>query len=75
MDHPLSKSVVAAARIMASGSNLPVANALALMKEIAPFRGQYAALSIAYFSCDDIDESLEPRDKEIRAEWDAEIDN
>lgn len=72
MDHPLSNSVASVARIMANGSDIPVPNAAALIEEIAPFREQYAALSIACFSYNDLDGLLEVRDSEIRGEGDVE---
>ena len=71
MDHPLTKYVVPAARVMASGSFLSVKEALALMNEVAPFEGLYGALSIAYLSCDDVDGELAIQERKIRANWEA----
>lgn len=71
MDHPLSSTVASVARGMAFGSDYPVPSAAALMEKIASYEGQYAALSIAYLSCDDTDDLLGVRDSEIRAKWAA----
>lgn len=71
-EHPLAQIVVPVARLMAKGSHCwPVDQAAALMEKIAPFKGLYSALNVAYFSCDDVDELLEVRWKEIHAEWEA----
>ena len=72
MDHPLSGPVVSAARVMASGSHYSDPSSAELMEKIALFEGQYAALSIAYMSCDDANNLLSVREKEIRAKWEAE---
>ena len=69
VDHPLAEAVVPVARLMAGGSMQSVDAALELMARIAPFEGQYSALSIAYFSCDDVHEVLEAPDKKIRSDW------
>jgi len=69
--HPLVPSVVKAARTIAMGSNQSVNEALQLMKEVAPFRGQYCALNIAYYSCDDIDGEIEAAKDEICRLWEC----
>jgi len=71
MNHPLSGPIVSAARVMVSGSHQSVASAADLMEKVALFEGQYAALSIAYMSCDDEDDLLGVRENEIRAKWEA----
>lgn len=69
VDHPLAEGIVPVARLMAGGSMQSVDAALELMGQIAPFKGQYSALSIAYFSCADVHEVLEAPDKKIRSDW------
>lgn len=71
MDHPLSASVVSVARIIASGSECSVSAAAALMEKVAQYEGQYAALSIAFMSCDDSDNLLGARESEIRTQWET----
>ena len=71
MDHPLSAPVVSVARIIASGSECSVPAAAALMEKVAQYKGQYAALSIAYMSCNDSDNLLEARESDIRTQWGA----
>jgi len=39
------------------------------MMIVAPYRGQYAALAILYFCCEDPDERVERTDEEIRKSW------
>ena len=69
--HPLVHSVVKAARTIAMGSNQSVNGALQLMKEVAPFTGQYCALNIAYYSCDDINGEIEAAKDEICRLWEC----
>ena len=67
--HPLASPVAAAARQIAAGADLPVAAAKELMSEIAEFQGQYCALNIAYFSCDDPTVGIDTVFDAVRQQW------
>jgi len=69
--HPLAHSVVKVARLMATDTDQSVNEAIQLMNEIAPFKGQYCALNIAYFSCDDKGSEIEAANDEIRRLWES----
>ncbi|WP_170763954.1 hypothetical protein [Ruegeria lacuscaerulensis] len=69
VDHPLARSVVPIARLMLEGTHLSVYEAEKAVRKIAPFEGQYSALNIAYFSCDDTDGSVETVIHEVRGRW------
>lgn len=51
--HKLLPAVNEAAKLVLSGKGLPVGRALELMGQFKTETGQYCALSIVYFSCDD----------------------
>jgi hypothetical protein len=71
LDHPLASPVVALARRVIYGETPTVDESLDLMRTIAPFRGQYAALAIAYMSCDDRQGRATKEEGRIRASWHA----
>jgi hypothetical protein len=48
---------------------LPVPEVLTRMDSVSGYPGLLAALSILYFSCDDIDGRADARLNEIRAAW------
>lgn len=73
VDHPLAQSIVPIARVMARGELVSVDEAKSVLETLAPFTGQYAALGIIYFSCDDRDGVLEAPVEEIRREWDQSV--
>ena len=59
VDHPLARSMIPIARVMARGSFVCVDEAKSLLEILAPFNGQYAALAIVSCSCEDCDGVLE----------------
>ena len=67
--HPLCPLIVQVTRRQIDGEELPVAEAISVMKEIAAYPGQYAALSIAYFACDDVDGEADAVFEEVRSSW------
>ena len=71
VNHPLAISVVPVARMMAEGKEQPVDEAILLLLEIAPYEGLYAALNIAYFSCDDTNGGMEVAYEEVVDGWEA----
>ncbi|WP_299986139.1 hypothetical protein [uncultured Ruegeria sp.] len=70
VDHPLARSIVPIARLMAEGNHLSGREAEKVAKSIAGFKGQYSALNIAFFSSNDANESLEIVINQIRERWD-----
>ncbi len=60
---------------MIEGSFLSAPDARSLMEKIAAFPGMYAALNIAYFSCDDAAGENEATYETIRKAWDDASDS
>jgi hypothetical protein len=71
LSHPLTVAVVTFARRLVAGDSISVPEAVALMREVEQFPGQYAALSIAYFASDDIAGIADAEYNRIRAVWSA----
>ena len=69
LDHPVKDIIVDAAGKMIHRQELTVDDAILKMKTVQQYPGQFAALSILYFSCDDKEERLEPIWDSIRVEW------
>lgn len=69
LDHPLKEMVLDTAEKMVKGEELDVNEVKTKMGIIKKYPGQYAALSILYFSCDDKEEKLEPVWDNILTEW------
>ncbi len=42
-----------------------------MLRQMEQFPRQYAALSVAYFACDDVDGVADQEFNRIRAAWDA----
>jgi hypothetical protein len=68
-DHPLKELVFDTADKMIRGQELTVDEVIGRMGVVRTHRGQFAAMSILYFSCDDIDGKLEPLWDNILTEW------
>lgn len=71
IDHPLAETIAYCARSMIDGKLLPVDRIMQIMSMISGHVGQYGALSIAYFSCDDVHATIEPHYQKIIADWNA----
>lgn len=69
--HQLAEPVLALARTLVSGERVSVETAVGVLRQIEPFPGQYAALSITYFAPDDVDGVADAEYKRIMAVWDA----
>lgn len=67
--HPLVEIVLPAAESMINGKELPVANCLDIMRIVAAYKGQYNALSIPYFACDDTNGEAEHLRQTIITAW------
>jgi hypothetical protein len=71
--HPLGRVILPVAKEMVEGRRLPAADRIELMRRVAPFRGQYAALQIALTAQDPDESPDEEPDRvydEILASWD-----
>jgi hypothetical protein len=68
-DHPLAFSMAMSAKSMIEDKALPAPQALTMMEAIGSYPGLYAALAIAYFSCDDSAGVASARYEAIRATW------
>ena len=69
ISHPLKELIVDAAEKMIRKQELTVDDVILKMQIVQKYPGQYAALSILYFSCDDKEEKLEPIWDRIISEW------
>ena len=58
-----------AAESLFSGRDLPVSRAIELMEKMASEEGQYCALGIIYFSCDDQDGKADDLYNQIIEKW------
>ena len=74
-DHPLKAPVLQAAHALIDGTPLNWREGVELMKEVASYDGQRAALSIVYFASDsespEGDKALDETDTQIIAQWEA----
>lgn len=69
LNHPLKEFIVDTANKIIHRQELAVDDAILKMQTVQKYPGQYAALSILYFSCDDKEERLEPVWDDIINEW------
>lgn len=69
INHPLERIIVETADKMIRKEELTVEDVLLKMQTVQKYPGQFAALSILYFSCDDKDEKLESTWDNIISEW------
>lgn len=68
-NHPLVSSMAKVARAMVHDKLYSVEDALIHMDQISCFKGSFAALNIAYFSCDDADGLVDQANERIRGQW------
>lgn len=68
-DHPLKPLLIGITKEMILRRELTVENALRALDEIAKYRGEYNALNIAYFSCDDVEDLADNRHAQISKDW------
>lgn len=69
INHPLKELIVETADKMIRRQELTVDDVILKMQTVQNYPGQFAALSILYFSCDDKDGKLEPIWDNIINEW------
>jgi hypothetical protein len=69
LNHPLKELIVDTADKMIRSQELTVEDVILKMQIVQKYPGQFAALSILYFSCDDKDGKMEPIWKNIISEW------
>lgn len=68
-DHPLKEKVFRVGEMMLEEKELPVNDAIKIMREIAKYPPLAAALSIIYFSCNDIDGDADELYNQIILDW------
>lgn len=69
--HPLVEVVLPAAEAMLRHETITVQAALMAMRRVASYPGQYNALSIPYFACDDVNDKADVLYEEIIRSWSA----
>jgi hypothetical protein len=68
-DHPVKGLVVESGRAIINGTNIPVQKAIKYLNKISKFKGNYNALSIVYFSCDDSEGQVDDVYNQIIKMW------
>lgn len=71
INHPLKEMIIETAGLMIDDKDLSVDEAIARMEIVEHYHQQYSALSILYFSSDDVEERLEPVWDRIITKWHA----
>jgi hypothetical protein len=71
LDHPLASVVLDLARRLVRDERPSVDDALRTMRLISAHPGQYAALSVAYFACEDSSGHADREYQRILKTWDA----
>jgi hypothetical protein len=69
LSHPLVQPILALARKIVQGKTVSVSESLFVLRQVERFPGELAALSVAYFACDDIDGVADTELKRIRTAW------
>ena len=69
LSHPLLHSIIGIARKRVLNQSISVMEGVSVMREIEQFPGQYSALSVAYFACDDVDDLADAEFNRIKAVW------
>ena len=69
INHPIKDLIIETAGKIIRREELTVDDVILKLQTVQKYPGQFAALSILYFSCDDIDEKLEPIWDNIINEW------
>lgn len=67
--HPLKEIVLDTASKMIKRQELTVDEAISRMESVKGYKGQFSALSIIYFSCDDKEDKLEAVWDNIILDW------
>ncbi len=71
LSHPLVLSIVGIARKLVLNQSIPVTESVLIMCEVEQFPGQYSALSVAYFACDDVEGIADAEFNRINAVWEG----
>lgn len=70
--HPLKLQIMEAAAALITNKPLSIERVLEVMRQVRPYRNQYAAIGIAYFACDDVAGRADELWQEIIDSWQAE---
>jgi translation elongation factor EF-Tu-like GTPase len=68
-EHPFLNSIAKTALLMIEKKEQSVDKAIDIMEEIEKYPEQWSALSLVYFSCDDINGIADKKFDEIREKW------
>lgn len=68
-EHPLRKLLLETAQNVILDDNVSMEETIANMEKVRSYPGQYSALSVIYFSIEDVDGKLEKIWESITAEW------
>ncbi len=68
-EHSLKESVFAIVRRRIAGAELTIPEAVAAIRRIGSHPGQYAALSIAYMSANNVTAEVDKAYEEVLASW------
>lgn len=68
-EHPLLDILLPTIELMIENKEQTVDNAILLMNEIENYPGLWGALSLVYFSCDDVKGIVDEKFDEIREKW------
>lgn len=71
-NHPIKNLVIESAKAIINGNDLPIQKAIKYLNAISKFKGNYTALSIVYFSYNDVDGEVDKKYNEIIRIWEAE---
>ena len=67
--HPLLVNLLPTVDLMIENKEQTVDNAIILMNEIENYPGMWGALSLVYFSCDDVNGIVDQKFDEIKLKW------
>jgi hypothetical protein len=68
-EHPLLDLLLPTVELMIEKKEQSVDNAILLMNEIENYPGLWGALSLAYFSCDDVEGIADRKYDDVREKW------
>lgn len=72
-EHPLKDMILECALAQITRRPLSVAHVQDMMDEISRHEGQWGALVIALQACDDVDDEVDDRFNEIKADWERQL--
>jgi hypothetical protein len=71
LSHSLVKPIIRIAQKLVLNQPVSVTESVLVMREVERFPGQYSALSVGYFACDDVDGIADTEFNRIKAVWEG----